>query len=185
VSAACQACLRLAAGVSWEPEVVEISEESTMDSCLGTGRALTEEVELPGGIIRHRVEYDVAPGDRVPAYHLFRRGLPADALGLLSIHAHGGSTIFPVGKAYHCQPKADDPSQYSYRAALAGFRVLAPDALLFGERQTPWGGNYYNEVAAHAELCGRGFSLAWKSVWDNERLPLAGRALAGSSVSPD
>jgi dienelactone hydrolase len=131
--------------------------------------AVTEEIELPGGIIRQRVEYDVEPGERVPAYHLFRRGLPADAPGLLSIHAHGGSGIFPVGKAYHCHPQADDPLQYSYRGALAGFRVLAPDALLFGERPTRWGGSFFNEVVAHAELCARGLSLAWKSVWDNSR----------------
>jgi dienelactone hydrolase len=131
--------------------------------------AVTEEIELPGGVVRQRVEYDVAAGDRVPAYHLFRRDLPADALGLLSIHGHGGSNIFPVGKAYHCHPKADDPLQYSYRAALAGFRVLAPDALLFGERQTRWGGNFPNEIVVHAELCSRGYSLAWKSVWDNSR----------------
>lgn len=133
--------------------------------------AITEEIELPGGIVRQRIEYDVAPGERVPAYHLFRRGLSTDAAGILSIHAHGGEDIFPVGKAYHCHPKADDPLQYSYRAALAGFRVLAPDALCFGERQSLFGhsGNFFGEILAHAELSARGLSLAWKSVWDNSR----------------
>lgn len=133
--------------------------------------AATEEIELPGGIVRQRVEYDVALGERVPAYHLFRRDLPADAPGVLSIHAHGGDDIFPVGKAYHCHPKADDPSQYSYHAALAGFRVLAPDALCFGERRISWGysQNFFDEILTHAELTSRGLSLAWKSVWDNSR----------------
>lgn len=131
--------------------------------------AVTEDIELPGGVIRQRVEYDVAPGERVPAYHLFRRGLPSYAPGVLSIHEHGGDEVFRAGKSHHCHPKADDPKQYSYRAALAGFRVLAPDALLFGERQTRWGGSFFNEIVVHAELCSRGFSLAWKSVCDNSR----------------
>jgi dienelactone hydrolase len=132
---------------------------------------VTEEIELPGGVVRQRIEYGVAPGERVPAYHLFRRSLAADAPGILSIHGHGGDSIFPVGKAYHCHPRADDSSQYSYRAALAGFRVLAPDALLFGERQDLWGysHNFAGEIVAQAELTGRGRSLAWKSVWDNSR----------------
>ena len=98
--------------------------------------AVTEEIELPGRVVRQRVEYDVRPANACPPTICFAAICRADALGLLSIHAHGGSTIFPVGKAYHCHPQADDPGQYSYRAALDGFRVLAPDALLFGERQT-------------------------------------------------
>ena len=133
--------------------------------------AVTEETELPGGVVRERIEYDVAHGDRVPAYHLFRHDLAADAPGVLSIHGHGGDQIFPVGKAYHCHPRADDPIQYSYHAALAGLRVLAPDALCFGERQARWGyaRALFDEINAHAELCARGLSLAWKSVWDNSR----------------
>ena len=133
--------------------------------------ATTDQVELPGDVVRERIEYDVAPGQRVPAYHLFRRDLPPDAPGVLSIHGHGGDQIFPVGKAFHCHPKPDDPGQYSYHAALAGFRVLAPDALCFGERQAQWGyaRTFFDEINAHAELCSRGLSLAWKSVWDNSR----------------
>ncbi len=131
----------------------------------------TKEVELEGGIIRQRIEYDVEPGESVPAYLLFRKNLPEDAPGMLSIHAHGGDNIFPHGKAYHCHPDKDDPTQYSYIAALRGFRVLAPDALCFGERQSKFGfdQNYYDEVNSHAELCGKGKHLAWKSVWDNSR----------------
>lgn len=100
---------------------------------------VTEEVELAGSVVRQRLEYDIAPGGRVAAYHLFRKGLPAGTPGVLSIHGHGGNDIFPVGKAFHCHPDAKDPVQYSYRAALKGFRVLAPDALCFGERQARWG----------------------------------------------
>lgn len=131
--------------------------------------AVTEEIALPGGVVRQRIEYDVAPGERVPAYHLFRGGLPADAPGVLSIHDHG--TIFSEGKGFHCHPKADDPVQYSYHAALAGIRVLTPDALGFGERRATWGysRDFFDEILAHAELCARGLSLAWKSVWDNSR----------------
>jgi len=132
---------------------------------------VTAETLLPGDIVQQRVEYDVAPGERVPAFHLCRRDLPADAPGVLSIHAHGGEDIFPVGKAYHCRPLPADPVQYGYRAAVEGFRVLAPDALCFGERRTAWGYSslFFDEIATHAELTGRGRSLAWKSVWDNSR----------------
>ena len=131
----------------------------------------TEEVELDGGIIRRRIEYDVEPNETVPAYLLFRKDLPETAPGILSIHAHGGDNIFPHGKAYHCHPVKDDPMQYSYIAALNGFRVLAPDALCFGERQSNFGHarNFFDEVNSQAELCGKGKSLAWKSVWDNSR----------------
>ncbi len=132
---------------------------------------VTEEILLPGDIIRQRVEYDVADNDRVPAFHLFHKNLPSDAPGILSIHAHGGEGIFPHGKAFHCHPDPTDPIQHSYRCALEGFRVLAPDALCFGERQRPWGyaALFHDEIIAHSELVGRGKSLGWKSVWDNSR----------------
>jgi dienelactone hydrolase len=132
---------------------------------------ITDETELPGDIVRQRIEYQVYKDETVPAYHLFKKDLPENAPGLLSIHGHGGREIFPVGKAYHCHPNKNDPSQYSYIAALNGFRVLAPDALCFGERQASWGysSNFFDEIAAHAQLCSQGKSLAWKSVWDNSR----------------
>ena len=131
----------------------------------------TDEEALAGDIVRQRVEYDVDEDETVPAFHLFHKDISPDAPGVLSIHAHGGDQMFPIGKALHCEPDADDPAQYSYRAALEGFRVLAPDALCFGERQAKWGyaRNFLDEVNAHAELTSRGRSLAWKSVWDNSR----------------
>ena len=130
---------------------------------------VTEETELPGDLIQQRVEYDVEPHETVPALHLFCRGLADDAPGVLCIHAHGGDAIFPHGKAYHAHPQPDDPTQYTYRAALAGFRVLAPDALCFGERSIPGGWYFMDEINAHCELVARGKSFAWKSVWDNSR----------------
>ncbi|MDD5705038.1 MAG: hypothetical protein PHR35_03875 [Kiritimatiellae bacterium] len=146
--------------------------------------AVTESVELAGGVMRERVEYSVAPGERVPAYHLFLRDLPADAPGVLSIHGHGGDEIFPVGKAYHCHPDPRDPQQYSYRAALTGLRVLAPDALCFGERRIAWGHarNFFDEINKHAELVSLGSSLAWKSVWDNSRALEALEALGATRL---
>jgi len=145
---------------------------------------VTGETELPGGIVKQRIEYCVESGEIVPALHLFRKDLPADAPGVLSIHGHGGDDIFPVGKEFHCQPRPDDPMQYSYIAALAGFRVLAPDALCFGERQTKWGYavKFYDEIVTHAELTGRGKSLAWKSVWDNSRAIEVLEALGCNSI---
>ena len=132
---------------------------------------ITNEIMLAGNIIRQRVEYDVGDGEIVPAFHLFRKDITDDAPGILSIHGHGGDDIFPVGKAFHCHPDPSDPLQYSYIAALNGFRVLAPDALCFGERQAKWGHSrfYFDEVNTHSELTSREKSLAWKSVWDNSR----------------
>jgi dienelactone hydrolase len=132
---------------------------------------VTGEEPLAGDVIRQRLEYDVAPGERVPAYHLFRRDLGTAAPGVLAIHSHGGEPTFKIGKDAQAQPDARDPNQYAYRAALAGFRVLAPDALCFGERRAEWGYAtfFMDEVNAHAEYCARGRSLAWKSVWDNSR----------------
>ena len=145
---------------------------------------VTSETELPGGIVRQRIEYSVESGEIVPALHLFRKDLPDNAPGVLSIHGHGGDDIFPVGKEFHCHPNPDDPMQYSYIAALAGFRVLAPDALCFGERQAKWGYStkFFDEIAAHAELTGRSKSLAWKSVWDNSRAIEALESLGCTSI---
>lgn len=132
---------------------------------------VTDETLLPGEVVRQRVTYDVAPGETVPAYHLFLRGLPAAAPGVLAIHAHGGEELMRVGKDSCCTPDPADPSQYGYHAALAGFRVLAPDALVFGERQAQWGYATYfmDEVNHHMELLSQGRSFGWKSVWDNSR----------------
>jgi len=132
---------------------------------------ITDEQTLEGNVIRQRVEYAVAPGEIVPAFHLFRKDIPPEAPGILAIHAHGGDDIFPVGKVRHCHPNPSDPDQYAYRTALAAFRVLAPDALCFGERQATWGYSrlFMDEINAHMELTARGRSLAWKSIWDNSR----------------
>ena len=132
---------------------------------------IVDETPLPGGVVRQRVEYFAAPNDKVSAWHLFGKDLPASAPGLLSIHAHGSGPLFALGKDMNAMPKADDPNQYAYRAALRGFRVLAPDALCFGERRTAHGyaKEFMDEIVTHAELCARGKSLAWKSVYDNSR----------------
>lgn len=145
---------------------------------------ITDQIELEGGVIRERVEYNVDMGERIVAYHLFQKGIPDDAPGILSIHGHGGEDIYPVGKAFHCHPVMGDPAQYSYHAALAGFRVLAPDALCFGERRATWGysTNFFDEVAAHEELVLQGKSLGWKSVWDNSRALEALETLGSASL---
>ncbi|MFA5393262.1 MAG: hypothetical protein WC081_01340 [Candidatus Ratteibacteria bacterium] len=150
---------------------------------------VTDEKELAGGVIRQRVEYHVDHDEIVPALHLFRKDIPGNAPGVLSIHGHGGGKdtcyyIFPVGKEYQSHPDCNDPFQYSYRAALEGFRVLAPDALCFGERQIRWGlaTEFMDEINTHEEFCSRGKSLAWKSVWDNSRAVEALESLGASRV---
>ncbi len=132
---------------------------------------ILDETLLEGDIVRQTLEYSVAKGERVRAFHLFKTDLADDAPGLLSIHGHGGEDIFPVGKAFHCNSDPNDPNQYSYIAALNGFRVLAPDALCFGERKATWGysSNFFDEINTHMELTAKGKSLAWKALWDNSR----------------
>jgi dienelactone hydrolase len=132
---------------------------------------VTDEKILKGNIVKQKIEYDVESGERISAFHLFPKNSSKNTPGIISIHAHGGEDIFPVGKDYHCHPNPDDPVQYSYILALSGFRVLAPDSLCFGERQTKWGYSTYlfDEINAHMELTARGKSLCWKSVWDNSR----------------
>ena len=88
---------------------------------------MIDETELPGGIVRQRIEYCVESAEIVRALHLFRKDLPDDSPGVLSIYGHGGNDIFPVVKEFYCHPDSGDPMQYSYIAALSGFRVLAPD----------------------------------------------------------
>lgn len=113
----------------WEPDLPAEEVERRFRKILGEFEVpsvplnlrVTEEVELDGGVVRQRVEYDVDENETVPAYHLFKKNLPNDAPGLLSIHGHGAESIFPVGKAYHCHPSPSDPVQYSYIAALNGF----------------------------------------------------------------
>ncbi|GEM_PF-2149024 len=147
---------------------------------------VTGETRLQGNIIKQRVEYFVEPGEEVAAFHLFRKDIPRDAPGILSIHAHGGGICFVQGKEMHCSPEPGDPKQYTYRMALEGFRVLAPDALCFGERRTAWGYSteFFDEINRHMELTARGKSLCWKSVWDNSRaievLELLGARTIGS-----
>ncbi|MCM8804553.1 MAG: hypothetical protein NC833_04810 [Candidatus Omnitrophica bacterium] len=132
---------------------------------------IVDEQEIDGGIIKQKVEYFVDEGEKVPAYHLFKKDIKKDAPGILSIHEHGGDDVFLVGKDTHCKPNPDDPKQYSYILALEGFRVLAPDALCFGERKAQWGysKNFFDEIITDMELISRGKSLCWKSVWDNSR----------------
>jgi len=131
---------------------------------------MTQE-EVFGDIVRQKVEYEVEPGETVRAYHLFRKDIAADAPGVLAIHLHGGNDCFPLGKDLCSQPDASDPRNYAYIAALRGFRVLAPDALCFGERVSKfgWSKGHWDEIVQHTRLCSLGHSLAWKSVWDNSR----------------
>jgi len=147
---------------------------------------VTGEKRLPGNVVKQRVEYFVEPGEKIPALHVFRKDMPQNAPGILAIHAHGGGIRFAQGKEMHCSPDPKDPTQYTYRLALEGFRVLTPDALCFGERRTPFGytHEFIDEVNTHMELTSRGKSFCRKSLWDNYRaievLELLGAKSIGS-----
>lgn len=123
------------------------------------------------GIIRQKVSYDVDEGETVTAWHLYRADLTPEAPAVLAIHPHGGNEIFPLGKDSCSQPEPEKQINYAYHAALRGFRVLAPDALCFGERSPKFGyaSNFMYETNVHMELCAKNRSLCWKSVWDNSR----------------
>lgn len=145
---------------------------------------ILSESSLPGEIICQKIIYRIEQNEPIPALHLFHRDLPSNAPGILAIHEHGGDENFAFGKELHCRPLPGDPTQYGYWAATEKFRVLAPDALCFGERQTQYGyaHNFMDEIVTHAELCAQGKSLAWKSVHDNSYAAQILKSLGCSKV---
>ena len=127
-------------------------------------------LDLGGGLRQEKIWYDVEPGETVPAY-LFTHAGRSKRPGIVALHPHGGDNIFPIGKDYVCEPSPTNTGAYAYRLARAGFVVLAPDSLCFGERRegTGYSRNFFYEIIRTMELFGRGSSLTWKNTWDIAR----------------
>ena len=82
--------------------------------------------DLGDGLRRHRVVYDVEPGESVPAY-LFVHDDEKVRPAILAMHSHGAH--FEAGKTLVSVPTLSNLDAVAYRAAREGFVVLAPDAL--------------------------------------------------------
>lgn len=101
------------------------------------------------GMVLRRITYQSAPGERVPAYLLFRPG-SARGPALLALH----QTV-AIGKDEPVGLGANPNRRYGVEPARRGFVVLASDYPTFGEH--------------HWELGGRWSSGSMKAIWDNIR----------------
>ena len=115
------------------------------------------------------VTYEVEPGDRVPALVLIPNGVdakhPAPAVAVW--HQHNGA--WHLGKV---EPAGlDGAPMHHTGVALAreGYVVICPDALCFGERQSPHlkGGNFERFEFLRYVVAGQ--CMAWKNILDMRR----------------
>lgn len=132
-----------------------------------------ETVDLGGGLVREKVHYQTEPGEYIPAY-LLRPAKPIGPLvGILASHGHGGR--YEIGGAKVCGLSDRDNARnhdYGLRLARAGYIVLCPDTVCFGERRNPypdrWPDYYWERIVAMRETAAGG-CMARKNVWDNMR----------------
>jgi dienelactone hydrolase len=116
-----------------------------------------------------RVDYEVEPGDRVPALVLVPEGVdarhPAPAIAVW--HQHNGE--WHLGKS---EPAglAGNPAQHTgVQLAREGYVVLCPDALCFEERRSPHLANGDYERFEFLRLTVAGKCMAWKNILDMRR----------------
>ncbi len=115
------------------------------------------------------IDYEVEPGDRVPALVLIPDGVDADhpAPAVAVWHQHNGE--WHLGKS---EPAglAGNPMHHTGVALVKeGYVVLCPDALCFEERQSPIleKGNYERFEFLRLTVAGR--CMAWKNILDMRR----------------
>jgi dienelactone hydrolase len=125
-----------------------------------------ERVSLGEGLYSEELSYEVEAGEWVKAT-LFTHEQPRP--GVLALHQHGGDEIFATGHHSCCDPTGSATENYAYTLARAGFTVLAPDSICFGERTVSEGYSegFGLEILTAMELQARGKSLPWKNVYDN------------------
>jgi dienelactone hydrolase len=129
--------------------------------------------DVGGGLVREKVHYQVEPGEYVPAY-ILRPAKPIGPLaGIVAFHGHGGK--YHVGKDGVVDPKGEFSSVgmgFGLEFARAGYVVLCPDSVCFGERRNPypqrWPDFFWERIVAMRET-GSGGCMARKNVWDNMR----------------
>ena len=129
--------------------------------------------DIGDGLVREKVHYQSEPGEYIPAY-LLRPARPIGPLaGILASHGHGGR--YEIGGAKVCGLSERDNARghdYGLQLARAGYVVLCPDTVCFGERRNPhpnrWPDYYWERVVAMREVAAGG-CMARKNVWDNMR----------------
>lgn len=129
---------------------------------------LRETINKPGYRIES-LEYEVEPGDRVPAMLLIPDGVTASkpAPGIAIWHQHAGQ--WHLGKSEPAGLAGDEMHHTGAALAKLGYVVLCPDALCFEERQDKdlKGGNY--ERFEFLRLTVGGTCMAWKNILDMRR----------------
>lgn len=129
--------------------------------------------DLGDGLVKERIHYQVEPGEYVPAYLL----RPAEPIGplaaIIAFHGHGGK--YAVGKDGVVRQAGEFASVgmgFGLEFARAGYVVLCPDSVCFGERRNPypdrWPDYFWERLVAMRETASGG-CMARKNVWDNMR----------------
>jgi dienelactone hydrolase len=115
------------------------------------------------------IDYQVEPGDRVPAVVLVPDGVdaahPAPAVAIW--HQHNGE--WHLGKSEPAGLSGNPMHHTGVALAKEGYVVLCPDALCFEERQSPFleKGNYERFEFLRLTVAGR--CMAWKNILDMRR----------------
>jgi len=132
-----------------------------------------DKIDLGGGLVQEKIRYQTEPGEYVPAW-LLRPARPIGPLAaIIAFHGHGGK--YHVGKEGVVGTGAefaDIGMGFAVQFARAGYVVLAPDSVCFGERRNPypdrWPDGFWERVVAMRETAAGG-CMARKNVWDNMR----------------
>jgi dienelactone hydrolase len=115
------------------------------------------------------LDYEVEPGDRVPALVLVPDGVdaahPAPAVAIW--HQHGGK--WHLGKSQPAGLAGNPMHHTGVGLVKKGYVVICPDALCFEERQSPFleKGNYERFEFLRLTVAGR--CMAWKNILDMRR----------------
>jgi len=115
------------------------------------------------------VTYEAEPGDAIPAYVLVPDGVdaahPAPAVAVW--HQHNGA--YHLGKVEPAGLAGNPMHHTGVALAREGYVVLCPDALCFGERQSPHlpGANFERYEFLRYVVAGR--CMAWKNILDMRR----------------
>lgn len=136
----------------------------------GPLHAETVATEACDGFRRERVEYEPEPGERVAAYLLVPDKVNADrpAPGICVWHQHNGQ--WQLGKSEPAGLAGDPMHHTGVALARAGYVVLCPDAMGFGEREQGYkhrGGNLERFLFLRYVVAGK--CLAWKHILDMRR----------------
>jgi dienelactone hydrolase len=172
----------ISAAVSSSPQAVQAAPTAaaafreTLLRCLGGPwpepcdlKPAVRETMQKEGYRLESVTYEVEPGDPIPAFVLVPDDVDANhpAPAIAVWHQHNGA--WHLGKV---EPAglAGSPMHHTGGAlARAGYVVICPDAICFGQRQSPHlkGGDYERFEFLRYVVAGK--SLAWKNILDMRR----------------